>query len=238
MGVCECKKDLSKNQDIIFESNNHNLSLYKDLLNTNNANSNFDSLASQNIIKESINDVSQNTNIIQKVNDNEITINFILLGDTAVGKSSLIIRYTEGRFDNFHIVSIYEEKKTKRVKFGDKYFVLNFLVTAGHPTYKKDYSTFYQTSDFLLYVFDFNNAASLDHINNLRNDIKNTIPNVTQAYVGNKSDSKQKKINSLETSKFCKNNNIEYFEVSAKNNTNIDRMFSKLCVIFKEKIIN
>jgi len=142
-------------------------------------------------------------------------------GDSGVGKSALMIRYTENEFDRFHIVSIAVEYGSKVLKNKGKIFKLNFFVAPGDPAY----------------VFDFTNKLSFTSVINSRERLLRNEKKESRHYVvGNKCESKSKDYFSLDCKNYCENSKIQYFEISAKNNINIDKMFLKICENFSKEM--
>ena len=160
-----------------------------------------------------------------------------MCGDSGVGKSALMIRYTENEFDRFHIVSIAVEYGSKVLKNKGKIFKLNFFVAPGDPAYTQDITSLYNQADCILFVFDFTNKLSFTSVINSRERLLRNEKKESRHYVvGNKCESKSKDYFSLDCKNYCENSKIQYFEISAKNNINIDKMFLKICENFSKEM--
>jgi small GTP-binding protein len=164
-------------------------------------------------------------------------LNILICGDSGVGKSALMIRYTENEFDRFHIVSIAVENGSKVLKIKGKIFKLNFFVAPGDPTYTQDITSLYNQADCILFVFDFTNKLSFTSIINSRERLlRNENKDCRHFVVGNKCESKSKDFISLDYKNYCENSKLQYFEISVKNNINIDKMFLKICEDFSRDL--
>ena len=155
-------------------------------------------------------------------------INALLCGDINVGKSSIAMRYTQSKFDSFYIESIEIEQHNKAFKILDKNYNYNLFVTVGNQR-KENYENLYKKCDILFFIFDLSSKKSYESIKKTKNDIKKYLQKQQiYVFVGNKCDLIKREVSSLHVNKYCEENLIEYFEVSAKNNINIDRMFYKI----------
>jgi GTPase SAR1 family protein len=108
-------------------------------------------------------------------------------------------------------------------------------VTPGDPTYMKDYTQQFEQADYVLFVFDFTSKDSFNSIISLRNDILKKGNKSTHIFLGNKTESRSKELISLDCKSYCEEMQLEYFEISVKNNTNIDKMFQRICEDFSAK---
>ena len=163
-------------------------------------------------------------------------LNVVVCGDSGVGKSSIVIRYTENEFDKFHIVSISLERAIKEIKVSNRIFTLNFIVTPGNPKYMSDYSDYYNQADCILFIIDFSLKSSFESMVNFRSQLIENKNRSLHYFVCNKSDLKLREI-VKEYKDYVDKNEINYFEVSAKNNSNINKMFLNICEKFSEKVL-
>lgn len=174
----------------------------------------------------------QRSSVEFKENEPNTVINIAVCGDSGVGKSSLMLRYTSNQFDKFYIVSIAPEKGTKSFKFKENRFTLNFIVFPGDPAYIEDYSSEYAKADCILFVFDFLDKESFNLIIRERNQLLENGNKSVHYFIGNKVESKSKQLIGPDCRKFCEDNKIGYFEISVKENLNIEKTFQKICENF------
>jgi len=176
------------------------------------------------------------------INGDRKSINVVLLGDRCVGKTSIIYQYTSNKFDQYYITTIFKEDFSKPITIGNKKYNMNFTVTSGDPQYQGDYTNIYKNCDFFVMVFDLTLPQSFDKIKEI---LKKEILQYANLYkenymnvilIANKSDLKSRKISAEEINQFCEKYCLDYFEVSAKNNINISRIFSKLAEVYDEVV--
>ena len=189
---------------------------------------------------------SHNTNVEEPLDDDEnnksgsyievntttIPLKITMIGNSYVGKTSIIKRYLHNQFEKestsptinaaFHIKKI----KIDPYTFAD----LKIWDTAGQEKYRSLTKNYLNGSNGILVVFDLTSKKSFDDLNSWMDEIKNTIDinKVEIILVGNKSDLPNQKIDKKEASKFAKDNNMEYQIVSAKDGLNIESLFEKI----------
>lgn len=177
---------------------------------------------------------------ISSINRDKKTINVVLLGDRCVGKTSIIFQYTSNKFDQYYITTIFKEDFRKPISVANRNYSLYFTVTSGDPQYQGDYSNIYKNCDFFILVFDVSMPQSFEKIKEILNkEIIQYVSLYKEDYanvlvVANKCDLKNKKVSPEEIGKFCNKYCLDYHEVSAKNNLNIGRIFSKLTEVYDE----
>jgi len=165
-------------------------------------------------------------------------INVLLCGEQNVGKSSIVMRYAKKKFDPFYIISIFVEEFNIPIKISNKTFNYQFYVTVGNEKYKQNYKELYKKCDVVIFVFDLTNKKSLEFIKRQKDDVMKFVKNPLVIFVGNKSDLAEREVVFSNVKKYCDDNSIEYFEVSAKSNTHIDRMFYKIADLFNNTLNN
>jgi small GTP-binding protein len=171
------------------------------------------------------------------------SIKIVLVGDKFVGKSSIIFQFISNKFDNFYITTIFKENFCRKLKIGENEYNICLSSLSGDPLYKDDYNDIYEFADIFLLVFDVTNHESFNRLEDiLRKDIKKYVGLIEDKQpnfflVGNKCELKDKKVNDNEINEFCEKYNLEYFEVSAKNNRNIIKTFTRISEIC-DRIIN
>lgn len=181
----------------------------------------------------------QNLDYLEKKKGKK-TINVTLMGDKLVGKTSILYQFTEKKFSNHYVNTIYKEDKqiSIKVKENEYYVYINSL--SGDVAYQGNYTNIYENTDFFLIVFDVSNHDSFLKIRNILTEdiieylclMKNDYPNVI--ILGNKIDLKTRNVTNEEINEFCKKYKFDYFEVSAKNNLYLEKAFYKLSEIYDE----
>ena len=160
-------------------------------------------------------------------------IKLLLIGDSCVGKTSLLLRFCDNFFPESHMATIGVEFKEKIITINDKNYKIHLWDTAGQERYSSLTKNFYKHAQGIIFVYDVNNIGSFQ---NLKNWIKNPDyekRNVKIIIVGNKIDLK-KEISTDDLKRLANRYSCKYFEVSAKNNINVNSIFESIT----EEIIN
>lgn len=176
-----------------------------------------------------ISNPSYNTNK-QKFNSK-----IIVIGDIAVGKTSVIARYITNTFTEDHISSIACELKEKTIRIGmDIEVNLQIWDTVGEERFMAVTKQYYNNAHGAMIVYDLANKSSFIQLNKWIKDVINNAPkNIVIMIVGNKCDLPNKIDFSNELNQFKQN--YMYYEVSAKNGTNISLAFEELALKIIEK---
>ena len=151
----------------------------------------------------------------------------LLLGDSGVGKSCIIIRYIENNFSSNLMNSIGVDFKLKNIEIDSKKIKLQIWDTAGQERFKTITTSYYKGAHAILIVFDITDRDSFDHVRNWMADIdKFAKEGVLRILVGNKCDLAHSRQVSMEEAKEIANKyGIKYIETSAKDTINIDDLF-------------
>jgi small GTP-binding protein len=186
----------------------------------------------ENNIKTDLNslDIKSETNKIKDVyvKNNPNEINIAIVGDSGVGKSALFIKYMTNKFETFHIMSITTEIHRKVINYEDKQFTINVYVIPGLKQYQKDNTFLFKTIDYFIVVYDISSKKSFDNAVNIINNDMNKYICDNIYIVGNKCDMKNQSIDLSSVKKYCDDNKYNKFEVSAKNNTNVNVLMNNI----------
>ena len=165
-------------------------------------------------------------------------LKYIIIGDAAVGKSNLLLRYAHGQFKEEYQLTIGVEFGAKNIKIDNKSFRIQIWDTAGQENFRSITRAYYKNSCCALVVYDISNRESFDHISNWIEDCKNQSPKtIFMCLVGNKCDLNEKRQVSIEEGReFAEKNNILFFETSAKDGINVEEIFSNTAHEISKKI--
>jgi small GTP-binding protein len=120
---------------------------------------------------------------------NEKAIRLLTLGNSMVGKSSIILRYIENKFYDSYISTIGVDFFKKMVNIQKKEYQLHIFDSAGQEKYKSISKQYYHRSEGIMLVFDLTSKSSFDSILNWIEDIENGAEKgIPIVLVGNKSD--------------------------------------------------
>ena len=174
-----------------------------------------------------------------------MTQNFVVriltLGFQDVGKTSLLLRYFKDEFHEQYVSTIGIDFKSKPVKI-NKNTTVKIMVwdTAGQEKYRGIVKSFYNKANGILLTFDLSNRTSFDKIDYWVNELKEytDVENLYIVLVGNKCDKTEREVTYEEAQKYSEDNNFGgYFEVSAKSNEGIDKLFLNVARGSLEKIM-
>jgi len=162
----------------------------------------------------------------------KVLLKVIILGDSGVGKTSLMNQYVHKRFSNQYKATIGADFLTKEVMIDDKLVTLQIWDTAGQERFQSLGVAFYRGADSCVLVHDITDAKSFDNLESWMDEFlvhaaprnQETFPFVV---LGNKADlAKRRQVPSTKAKAWCQGkNNIPYFETSAKEALNVEQAF-------------
>ena len=159
--------------------------------------------------------------------DYDYLFKVLLLGDTDVGKSSLILRYTEETFNSKLVNSIGVDFKMKKKEIDGKVIKVQIWDTAGHERFRSITYSYYRGANAIIIVFDITDKKSFLSITEWLKQIeKHAKENVFKFLVGNKSDlAEERKVTFEEAKEYADEHELPYIETSAKEGININELF-------------
>ena len=159
----------------------------------------------------------------------EINLKILLIGDTSVGKTSILSKYIDDKFDEVHISTIGVEFKVKSLTIKGKKVKLRIWDTSGQERYRSITQNFYRNANGILYIFDLTRKESFENIKDWLIESYNCDSKVKKLLVGNKVDlDKNKQMDKQIIENYAEKKEMKYYEVSAKMGTNINKIFREL----------
>jgi Ras-related protein Rab-11A len=154
----------------------------------------------------------------------------VLVGDSAVGKSNLLSRFTRDEFTLDCKSTIGVEFATKTVMVDDKHIKAQIWDTAGQERYRAITSTYYRGAVGALMVYDITNAETFKNLDKWLNEVKEHAPtHVIVMLVGNKLDLDfRRQVTKDEAVAYSKANSLSFIETSALDSTNVKKAFEKI----------
>jgi len=161
----------------------------------------------------------------------------LLIGDSGVGKSCLLLRYTDNLFNDNFVSTIGVDFKIKTIKLDGKITKLQIWDTAGQERFKTITSSYYRDSDGILMVYDITDPLTFKNIQMWLCEIRKYMSEVPQfLLVGNKADEAFKRSVQREEGEALSHQlDCPFFEASAKDCTNVDEIFTALARSLKTK---
>ena len=154
----------------------------------------------------------------------------LVLGEIAAGKTCLIIRYTNGNFQEDSISTIGVDVKSKDVTVNKVKYKLNIWDTAGQEKFYSIGKTYYNGVNGIVIAFDLSEAGAIKKLNGWLSKLKENIDSTVIPIViaGTKCDLKNIQIKKEAINVIASLHKSKYFETSAKNNINVDEAFQYL----------
>ena len=161
--------------------------------------------------------------------EKEISLKIIILGDSNVGKTSILLKYVDGYFPTIYVATIGVEYKVKKITINGVDINLHIWDTAGQERFRSITKSFMQNADGIIYVYDITQRESFNNLKTWIRESDQATQGFKKIIVGNKIDlENNRKIGKDVVQKFCEENNIKGVEMSAKEGKNIGECFEYL----------
>jgi Ras-related protein Rab-2A len=163
---------------------------------------------------------------------------YIIIGDTGVGKSCLLLQFTDKRFQPVHDLTIGVEFGARLITIDNQQIKLQIWDTAGQESFRSITRSYYRDAAGALLVYDITRRDSFLHLTRwLEEARQNGNPNMTVMLIGNKSDLEHRRaVSTKEGETFAQQNGLVFLETSAKTATNVEQAFLKTAESIYEKI--
>lgn len=154
----------------------------------------------------------------------------VLIGDSSVGKTNLLSRFTKNEFSQSSLTTLGVEFATKSVEVNDKVVKAQIWDTAGQETFRAITTAFYRDAVGALLVYDITSRSSFENLEHWLGEMKKYAdPNIVVMLVGNKSDlAAQRQIGPDEALTLAEKHGLACIETSAKDATNVEVAFKKV----------
>ena len=165
-------------------------------------------------------------------------LKYIIIGDAAVGKSNLLLRYVHGQFKPEYQLTIGVEFGAKNIEIDSKMFRIQIWDTAGTENFRSITRAYYKNSVCALVVYDISSRDSFNNVMSWIGDCRNQSPKtIFIVLVGNKCDLEDKRQVTYEEGKeLADKNELLFFESSAKDGINVDDIFINSAKEISKKI--
>jgi small GTP-binding protein len=147
----------------------------------------------------------------------------LIIGDSTVGKTSILYQYTNNQFLSQHLATVGIDYYNKEETINNKLVRVKIWDTAGQERYKSLTSTFFRNAQGIILVYDVTNPETFDNLKYWIQSINSNLgvqSNVKKIIIGNKIDL-PREVPKEEAEALAKEYGIMYFEASAKDNINI-----------------
>eukprot|EP01128_Nolandella_sp_AFSM9_P001382 TRINITY_DN11517_c0_g1_i1.p1 TRINITY_DN11517_c0_g1~~TRINITY_DN11517_c0_g1_i1.p1 ORF type:complete len:217 (-),score=47.56 TRINITY_DN11517_c0_g1_i1:106-732(-) len=158
-----------------------------------------------------------------------LVFKYIIIGPTSVGKSCILLQFTEGYFHTDHEMTIGVEFGTHITTIENQPIKLQIWDTCGQESFRSITRSYYRGAAGVLLVYDVTRRNSFQYLNSwVEEATQNGDTNLTMLLVGNKCDlEEEREVSYAEGKAFADEQGIEFIEVSAKSGTNIEAAFER-----------
>ncbi|XP_054597536.1 ras-related protein Rab-15 isoform X3 [Nothobranchius furzeri] len=168
----------------------------------------------------------------------DILFRLLILGDSGVGKTCMLRRFTDGEFDPSHISTIGKKPsgvdfKMKTVEIDGIKIRVQIWDTAGQERYQTITKQYYRRAQGIVFVYDITSNLSFQHIVKWASDVDEFAPDDVQTVlVGNKADNEfRRQVTKDQGYKLAEHYGMEFFETSASTSSNINEWHFFFAVI-------
>eukprot|EP00123_Amoebidium_parasiticum_P011708 comp20863_c0_seq4/m.27643 comp20863_c0_seq4/g.27643 ORF comp20863_c0_seq4/g.27643 comp20863_c0_seq4/m.27643 type:complete len:202 (-) comp20863_c0_seq4:355-960(-) len=162
----------------------------------------------------------------------------LLIGDSGVGKSCLLLRFADDTYTESYISTIGVDFKIRTIELDGKTIKLQIWDTAGQERFRTITSSYYRGAHGIIVVYDVTDMDSFNNVKQWLQEIdRYASENVNKLLVGNKSDLTTKKVvDYTQAKEFADQLGIPFLETSAKNATNVEQAFMTMAAEIKNRM--
>eukprot|EP00929_Paragymnodinium_shiwhaense_P055547 TRINITY_DN27828_c0_g1_i1.p1 TRINITY_DN27828_c0_g1~~TRINITY_DN27828_c0_g1_i1.p1 ORF type:complete len:212 (+),score=18.18 TRINITY_DN27828_c0_g1_i1:111-746(+) len=164
---------------------------------------------------------------------------YIMVGDSCVGKSSLVLQFTDGRFKNQTEMTCGVEFGARVITIAGQKIKLQVWDTAGQERFRSITRAYYRGSIGVLLVYDVSRRSSFERLASWLEDVRqHTDTNSVIALVGNKCDLELREVSYEEGAEFASQNGLIFLETSAKTAQRVDEAFTQTAQRIYANVLN
>eukprot|EP00919_Chromeraceae_sp_WS-2016_P059581 GHVR01141580.1.p1 GENE.GHVR01141580.1~~GHVR01141580.1.p1 ORF type:complete len:209 (-),score=47.07 GHVR01141580.1:197-823(-) len=190
---------------------------------------------------EQLNFTTPEKSAASAANDQPMEAKIVLLGDSGVGKSSLALRFCQGRFSSSHEVTIGAAflQQVVRLKDGLQLKV-HIWDTGGQERFRAMIPLYYRDAAGAVVTYDCGQASSFEAVKFWAQELQEKgPPSCCVAVAGNKCDVPEWQVSAEDAQEFCKANDMTFVECSAKTGENVNKLFEVLATrIHQQRLQN
>jgi Ras-related protein Rab-1A len=171
--------------------------------------------------------------------DYEYLFKLLLIGNSGVGKSCILMRYADNSFTENFFNTIGVDFKIKTINLNDQVIKMQIWDTAGQDRFRTLTSSYYRGAHGIIIVYDVTSKESFDNVRQWMQEIeKFASENVNKLLVGNKSDlEEQREVSYEEGVELAKKFDVPFLEVSAKNAIHVDDTFTTMATEIQARFL-
>jgi len=163
------------------------------------------------------------------LDDFDLKLKIMVLGESMVGKTSLITRYTNDKFGGRYLCTVGIDFQKKKIEKNGKRVLLQIWDTAGQERFRNVTKNYFHTSQGFVLAYDINNKESFEKVQFWIEEIKaNAEEKIKCILIGTKCDLDKREVSEEEGQNLGEQYGYKFLETSAKENINIDETFEEL----------
>ena len=162
----------------------------------------------------------------------------MMIGDQAVGKTALLVRYADDDFNEVLLPTIGIDFKIKTIQLQGSAMKLQIWDTAGQERFRTITQAYYRGAMGILLIYDVTNTKSWSNVRNWVRNIEGNAPQtVNKILVGNKCDlASMRQVSTQQGEQLAREYGIKFFETSARSNLNVNDVFLTLATDVVERL--
>ncbi|KAJ7547321.1 hypothetical protein O6H91_08G080100 [Diphasiastrum complanatum] len=171
--------------------------------------------------------------------DHDLRVKLLLIGDSGVGKSCLLLRFSDDSFSTSFITTIGVDFKIRTVELDGKRVKLQVWDTAGQERFRTITNAYYRGANGIILVYDVTDESSFVNIRNwIKNIEQHAEENVNKILLGNKADMDESKraVSTARGQALAKDFGLKFFETSAKTSQNVENSFFTIARDIKQRL--
>jgi len=175
---------------------------------------------------------------VQTTRNYDFLIKLLIIGDSGVGKSCCLLRFSEDSFTPSFITTIGIDFKIRTIDIDGKRIKLQIWDTAGQERFRTITTAYYRGAMGILLVYDVTDKSSFESIRKWFSNVEqHATEGVNKILIGNKCDWIERRVVSIEEGEqLAKDLGIPFLEVSAKTDINVEKAFFDLATEVKKRI--
>ena len=169
--------------------------------------------------------------------DYDYLFKLLLIGDSGVGKSCLLLRFADDSWSDTYITTIGVDFKIRTLELDGKVIKLQIWDTAGQERFRTITSSYYRGSHGIIVVYDITDMTSFNNVKQWMQEIdRYAKQDVSRFVVGNKSDLEAQRAVPKESGQsFAASLGVPFMETSAKNSDNVGELFTEMAKEIKAR---
>lgn len=161
----------------------------------------------------------------------DMQLKLLLLGDSGVGKTSLLMRFCDDKFSSTFLSTIGVDCKSKVLPIEGERVKLQIWDTAGQERFRTISMSFLRGAQGIALVFDLTDRTSFDHVRSWMKQVNDSVPDITMILLANKCDLKEKwAVTEDEVKETAKALGINLYFTSARTADNVTPAFAHLAL--------